>query len=403
MRLAWREKARFRSVTACALHNFPKFVGEEPKMKSNAEPEVFLALDGMRGFGAMLVVIAHCYMFWGGYSMPNGVPLVDMFFLLSGFVIAFAYEQKFHAGMSVRKFMLQRLVRLYPLYLVGFLMGAVVRLVMIADRGPEELGEYFIELGPQLFMLPSPHLAETPTFYLFNGPAWTLFFELVANLFYILCWHWLKSTRVLAIVVGLAALWLAAATIAGGKLDMGPTWRDFWGGFARVSFSFFGGVLMFRLSGSPKKVTGRITWWALAPAPLLLLAALLDVPKMFWPELRLFTVMVVSPALMWMASRMMPPRWMWKTFATLGAMSYAMYILHYPIFLALQRVAWKFPQISTVWAPWTGIAILAFVFVLAVTIERYFDAPVRAWINRKLKAWEKRKKPQPPIPTVAAE
>jgi len=372
-------------------------------MKSNTEPEVFLALDGMRGIGAMLVVISHCYIFWAGYWLPNGFPVVDMFFLLSGFVIAFAYEQKFHAGMSIRKFMLQRLVRLYPLYFLGLMMGAAVRVAMVADRGPEAAGEYFVQFIPQLFMLPSPDLAGTGTFYQFNGPAWTLFFEMVANVFYIVCWRWLKSTRILAIVVGLSALWLVAATLTGGNFDMGPAWRDFWGGFARVGVSFFGGVLLFRLVGSPKKVTGRITWWAIAPALLLPIIVMPEVSKELSPWLSLFTVLIVSPLVMWWASQMNPPRWLWKPFAMLGSMSYAMYILHYPIFLAMQRVAWKFPELSTIWAPWSGIVILAFVFVLAVTMERFYDVPVRTWINRKLKAREKRKQIAHPTPTVAAE
>jgi peptidoglycan/LPS O-acetylase OafA/YrhL len=326
-----------------------------------------------------------------------------MFLLLSGFVVAFAFERKFDAGMGVGKFMLQRLVRLYPLYLIGLAMGAVVRLMMIADR-PGEFPNYFVQFLTQLFILPSPDLADTRLFYLFNGPAWTLFFELVANLFYIVCWRWLRSTRVLAVVVALSALWLAAAIFTSGKLDLGPTWQNFWGGFARVSFSFFAGVLMFRLQGSPKKVSGAVTWWVLAPAPLLLLAALPNASREFWPALRLFTVIIVSPAVMWWASRMIPPRALWKTFAMLGSMSYAMYILHYPIFLAMQRVAWKFPVLSTEWAPWTGMAILAFVFVFAVAIERFYDVPLRAWINRKLKVWEQRRKArQQTVPTVAAE
>lgn len=362
-------------------------------MKSSTDPEVFLALDGMRGVGAMLVVIGHCYIFWAGYHLPNGVPLVDMFFLLSGFVIAFAYEPRFRAGMSPGKFLVQRLVRLYPLYFLGLMMGAVVRLAMVADRGPGAVGEYLAQFIPQVFLLPSPDLNGTGgTFYLFNGPAWTLFFEMVANVFYILCWRWLKATRVLAIVVGLSALWLAAVTFSGGKLDMGPTWHDFWGGFARVSFSFFGGVLLFRLVGAPKAVKGRITWWAAVPALLLPIVVLPEVSKEMWPELRLFTVMIVAPALMWWGQGMNPPRWLWKAFATLGSMSYAMYILHYPIFLAMQRIAWRVPELSTIGAPWTGIAILIVVFVLAVAAERYYDTPVRAWINRKLKEREKRRK-----------
>jgi peptidoglycan/LPS O-acetylase OafA/YrhL len=360
-------------------------------MKPNTEPGAYLALDGMRGIGAILVVIGHCYIFWAGYRLPNGFPVVDMFFLLSGFVIAFAYEAKFRAGMSAGKFLLQRVVRLYPLYFLGLMMGALVRLAMVADRGPEAAGEYFGQLIPQLFILPSPDLAGTGTLYQFNGPAWTLFYEFVANAVYILCWRWLKSTRVLAIVVGLSGLWLATATLAGGNFDMGPTWHDFWGGFSRAAFSFFGGVLLFRFVGSPRTVKVRITLWAVAPALLLPIIVMPDLSKEMSLWLALFTVMIVSPLVIWWASRMNPPRWLWKTFAMLGSMSYAMYILHYPIFLAMQRISWRFPELSSVWAPWSGIAILAVVFVVALAAERFYDVPVRAWINAKLKARKKLK------------
>jgi peptidoglycan/LPS O-acetylase OafA/YrhL len=213
-------------------------------MRPTSEPDAYLTLDAMRGVGAMLVVIGHCFIFWAGFEMPNGFPIVDMFFLFSGFVIAFAYEPRFHAGMGAGQFLLQRMVRLYPLYFAGLALGACVFLLMVHDRGVAAILAYFGQLVPQIFILPSPDVAGTGTFFQFNGPAWTLFFELLANAVYILAWPWLKSTRVLAVVVALSGLWLALATLTVGHIDMGPTWRDAWGGLARVSFSFFAGVLL---------------------------------------------------------------------------------------------------------------------------------------------------------------
>lgn len=372
-------------------------------MQPSSEPQAYLSLDGMRGVGAMLVVIGHCYIFWAGLSMPNGFPIVDMFFLFSGFVIAFAYEQKFRSGMGVGQFLLQRLVRLYPLYFLGLMMGSVVFMAIVADNGVVAIVDYFAQLVPQIFMLPSPDLTGTGTFFQFNGPAWTLFFELAANAVYILCWRWLKSTRVLAVVVGLSAIWLAVTTLAAGKIDMGPTWHDFWGGFARVGFSFFGGVLLFRFAGSPKAVKARITRWAIAPALLLPIIVLPGSTKEVRPWLDLFTAMIVSPLLVWWAYTMNPPRRVQKTFAMLGNMSYAMYILHYPIFVAMQRLSYKVPELSTAWAPWSGMVILAVVFVVAVAAERYYDAPLRAWINRKLKARDQLRRAERAVAGIAAE
>jgi peptidoglycan/LPS O-acetylase OafA/YrhL len=354
-------------------------------MQPHAEPGAYLTLDAMRGVGAMLVVIGHCFIFWAGFWMPNGFPIVDMFFLFSGFVIAFAYEPRFKAGMSAGQFLLQRVVRLYPLYFAGFVMGAFVFLAIVYDRGPAAIWAYFGQLVPQIFILPSPDVAGTGTFFQFNGPAWTLFFELLANAVYILAWPWLKSTRVLAVVVALSGLWLVLATLAAGNIDMGPTWRDYWGGFARVSFSFFGGVLLYRLKGSPKAVRTRVTWRAIVPIALLPIIVLPGSTKELRPWLELFTAMILSPTLVWWASTLTPPRCLWKICALLGGMSYAMYILHYPIFIAMQRLAWRATELSTAWAPWTGVAILAAVFIVAVAAENYYDKPVRRWIVQRLR------------------
>lgn len=89
----------------------------------NLAPDSFGLLDGLRGMGAILILIGHTVAFWGLQYAPTGAVCVDLFFLLSGFVIAFAYEPRLAAGMGVREFMTHRMVRLYPLYLLSIVMS----------------------------------------------------------------------------------------------------------------------------------------------------------------------------------------------------------------------------------------------------------------------------------------
>lgn len=79
----------------------------------------FHTLDGLRGVAAGTVLIYHFPSLWSPASAPSAYLAVDLFFLMSGFVIEHAYGQRLATGLGVRRFLLLRLIRLYPLYLVG--------------------------------------------------------------------------------------------------------------------------------------------------------------------------------------------------------------------------------------------------------------------------------------------
>lgn len=363
------------------------------------EHPLFLTLDGMRGVGGALVVIGHTVIFWGG--LPTASPpipfCVDLFFLLSGFVIAFAYEPRFATGLDAVSFLRQRFVRLYPLYFLGLVLGAGVQ--MAVHAGDAGMGPVLMALGPQLLMLPSPDFNGSGDLYPLNMPAWTLLFELWANIVYVLIWRWL-STRVLIGVVIVSAVLLAVCTISYGTLDQGPSWWNFWGGFARAMFGFFAGVLVFRLVGSPKEPT-RCRSWTAIPA-LFAVPVLCVIPQT--PELRPFIelgiVCLIGPLLLLWGQSVQPWQGFAKWFGRAGAVSYACYVLHYPLFELMKRLNWRFPALSAEFTPWTGIAILLVALALSWWAEKYYDRPARRLLNAALKAiLPGRKRP----PMVAAE
>ena len=80
----------------------------------------FLTLDALRGVGAIAVMAGHAGIVLGAYMPPFMYLAVDMFFVLSGFVLAHAYDRKFAEGLSVGAFLKARIARLYPIYLSGW-------------------------------------------------------------------------------------------------------------------------------------------------------------------------------------------------------------------------------------------------------------------------------------------
>ncbi len=123
---------------------------------------------------------------------------------------------------------------------------------MAAIGDTQKMTAVGLSLIPQLFMLPSPDLNGSGDLYPLNMPSWTLLFELFANIVFVLIWRRL-STPVLVAITALAAVVLAICTFTYGTLDQGPSWWNFWGGFARAMFGFFCGVLIYRVAGRPQK------------------------------------------------------------------------------------------------------------------------------------------------------
>jgi peptidoglycan/LPS O-acetylase OafA/YrhL len=84
----------------------------------------FKMLDGMRGVAAMGVVLYHLSQMLSLHLFRAGYLAVDIFFCLSGFVIAHAYERRLLGGLSPLRFAAIRFARFFPLIALGIGWGA---------------------------------------------------------------------------------------------------------------------------------------------------------------------------------------------------------------------------------------------------------------------------------------
>lgn len=261
---------------------------------------------------------------------PSGFLAVDLFFLLSGFVIAHAYDDKFRKGMSFREFAEARIVRLYPLYFAGLGIAVVGVGATIAMHGLSSYSrlDLLASLAFSLLFLPTPPSLSVGPDLLFplNGPAWSLFYELVANaVFAALALR--LARRSLAAVFGVGLLALALLAWQGFSLGGGAHWDGTIAAPARIAFSFFLGVYLRRYATGASR-EGNLYM----PVVLALCAGLMIFRPAGNAQLYdLAMIVLVWPWLVLMASRLRLSGF-WRAIALFsGNISYAIYALHTPL------------------------------------------------------------------------
>lgn len=346
-----------------------------------AKKHLFETLDAMRGLAAILVMLCHLV---GPLTSVDFAPVafvaVDLFFVLSGFVIAHSYEQRLANGMTVRAFMLKRVVRLYPLYLMGLAFAVVVAVADIAF-GKEAIAPASVVASAALesVFLPSPFGDGIHNLYPLNAVAWSLMFELLVNFAYAAGFRW-WSNRVLAAIVIAGAAGIVLMAASGVALSYGWGWTNAWVAIPRVVFGFAAGVLICRLRSQISSGVSRLP--AAAPVAFLGLFLLAAPVAAFQNDYAATFMVLGAPALVMLGSAVEPGRRLGPTYRALGAMSYALYVTHYPLVYAFGFVA------RAVGLP-TGLAIPATVVTAVVTalaLDRWYDRPVRRRLERYF-AW----------------
>jgi peptidoglycan/LPS O-acetylase OafA/YrhL len=357
----------------------------------------FPILDGLRGVAALMVVAFHIFEAHATSHLDqiinHGYLAVDFFFLLSGFVIGYAYDDRWDK-MSIGNFFKRRLIRLQPMVIMGMIIGALLFYFQDSVLWPAihevPVWKMLLVMFIGFTLIPVPTSLDIrgwAEMHPLNGPGWSLFYEYIANIMYALFVRKFSKTAlsILVFIAGCALIHLAVTSpkgdiIGGWSLDL----EQMHIGFARMMYPFFAGLLLFRM-GKLAQVKNAFFWCSL----LVIIA--LAMPRIGGSEhlwlngiydsavVILFFPLVIFLA----ASGEITSKFSSRVCKFFGDISYPIYITHYPII-----------YIYTGWAVDTKIpfsqafpiSILVFLscIALAYICLKLYDVPVRQWINKKV-------------------
>jgi len=357
----------------------------------------YIVLDGLRGVASLMVVIFHTFEAYADGNpikqiINHGYLAVDFFFLLSGFVIAYAYDDRW-GRMSQWEFYKRRLIRLQPMVVMGSLIGAALfyfqggSMFPLVNATPVSKMLLVMLLGCTLLPLPvSLDIRGWSEMHPLDGPAWSLFFEYVANIAYAIGLRKL-SNRVLAILVLLAGIFLGQVAIFGPRGDLIGGWSinaaQLHIGFARLLFPFLAGMLLMRVG---KRIHTRAPFGICT----LLLVAGLALPRFggaqhLWVNgiYDLLCVVVLFPIIVAIGAgekRVDGPSIRIARF--FGDLSYPLYITHYPLIYIY--TAWVVqdkvpPARGAIW----GVVLVIAAVSIAYACLKLYDEPVRRWLSRR--------------------
>ena len=368
-------------------------------------------LDGLRGVAALLVVIYHIFEGLAFAEATNGAGAglittlnhghiaVDFFFILSGFVISYAYDDRWKT-MSMGGFFKRRLIRLHPMLVMGAIVGTITFFIGGFEKWDGTVTPtswVMIAMLFTMFMIPAvpgvPYeVRGNGEMFPLNGPAWSLFFEYVGNIIYALIIRKLSTKRlaVVAVVLGIIHAWFFVGNISEYD-NIGVGWTidkiNFWGGLVRMLFPFTVGMLLAR-TFKPCKVKGA--FW-ICSAMLLILFAIPYIASSGKPSINslyeFICIALVFPFIVWLGacgsncvSDMSATSRINKF---LGDLSYPLYIVHYPIMYLFY--AWLIENKYYTLGDCRGIALLVVVLsvVVAYACLKLYDEPVRQWLTRK--------------------
>lgn len=368
-------------------------------MKNLTYPESknhYQILDGLRGVAALLVVAFHVFETYSGdrfhQIINHGYLAVDFFFLLSGFVVAYAYDDRW-GKMSQWDFYKRRLVRLQPMVIIGSIVGAALfyfqscGMFPLVSQTPVWKMLLVMVVGFTLVPLtPSMDIRGWQEMHPLNGPAWSLFFEYIANILYAVFVR--KFSKIgLAVLVFLSACLLIHYLVMGPQGDVIGGWsvdaRQLNIGFTRLLYPFFAGVLLCRMN----KLIHIKGAFAVSS---LLIAVILFIPRIggsthLWMNglYESFCIIVLFPLIVSIgAGGTLTGKYGIKVCKFLGAISYPLYITHYP--LIYLHIAWVTNNKIPITTGLLGGLVL---FILSIAIAyaslKLYDEPIRDWLKRR--------------------
>lgn len=364
----------------------------------------FEILDGLRGVAAMMVVIFHTFEAWNGGDhfrqiISHGYLAVDFFFMLSGFVIAYAYDDRWQARagqprMTLGGFFKRRIIRLQPMVVMGTVIGALLfypsaspKLFPLVSHTPVWQVVLVALVGCTLIPLPpSLDIRGWQEMHPLDGPGWSLFFEYIANIAYGLGLRKV-SNRVLGVLVALSAAGLTHLLLTTPRGDITGGWSvnalELKVGFARLCYPFLTGMLLQRLHGRIR-VRGAFLWCSL------LLIVSFSLPRFgtaatVWKNglYEAAVIVLLYPVIVAMgAGEQIRGPIATRLCKFSGEISYPLYITHYALIYIY--TAWVYDGKLTVAQGWGyGVALFFTALAIAYASLKLYDEPVRRWLNRR--------------------
>jgi peptidoglycan/LPS O-acetylase OafA/YrhL len=347
---------------------------------------VFHTLDALRGIAAIGVVVFHMKRFFSPIAVPGGYLAVDLFFIMSGVVLTNAYENRFRAGMGTREFMRIRLIRLYPLYFLGTMLGISVTVASLFGNNVENWNSHSLAVAAFLAFLFLPYFSGNTDNQLFplNIPCWSLFFEIVINVLFAMTWPALTTRRLVAICLASGCA-VGFATAQNGNIDLGSVAANFLPGLIRTSFGFSIGILIARQIRGARRRTSNLGFLAIATVVIVAISG--SPPggnRALWDAA---CVLLVFPLVVYWGTLIDPSSWLRKAATFLGVTSYAVYVLHSPLSAILNSEIRHhvFSATDPVGTPYLGATILAALLTGCWLVDRYFDSPVRRHLTGVLR------------------
>lgn len=354
-------------------------------------------LDGLRGVAAIMVVIFHLFEAHATSNLTqiinHGYLAVDFFFVLSGFVIGYAYNSRWLDHLSVKDFFKRRLIRLQPMVILGSIIGAIFyyfqgyEMFAIIQHTPVWKMLLIMLIGFTLIPVPtSMDIRGWQEMHPLNGPCWSLFFEYIGNILYALVVRHFSKT-LLSIFVVASGIFLVHLALTSPRGDIVGGWsltaQQLLIGFARLLYPFFAGLLLQKLV-KPSNIKNGFFLCSI------FIVTILSFPRVggathLWAN-GLYdagSIIILFPLIVWLgASSSLSGKYASRICHFLGNISYPIYITHYPLVYIYTgwAVQHKMPM-SQAWPYALLVTIVA--IAIAYASLKLYDEPVRKWLTKK--------------------
>jgi len=352
----------------------------------------------------MMVVLFHICETWNGGDhakqiINHGYLAVDFFFMLSGFVIAYAYDSRWNPTnnqprMTLWDFFKRRIIRLQPMLIMGNVLGALLFYFsaspkifpIVATTSVSRLILVAL-IGCTVIPIPiSMDIRGWQEMHPLAGTAWSLFFEYIANIAYALGLRKV-SNRVLMVLTVLSAALLTQYLVTTPRGDITGGWSvnatELKVGFIRLIFPFLAGMLLQRMH-KRIHVRNAFLWCSLLLVVTFILPRFGTTATLWMNGLyEAMVIILVFPIIVAMgAGEQIRGRTATRLCRFSGAISYPLYITHYSLIYIYTAKVYDGKL-----TPMQGVTWGAALFVTAVAIAyaclKLVDEPVRRWLNRR--------------------